>query len=59
MVSMAGMQRYMSAGQIADYLEIPINTVNSWIRAGGFPPPDVIIGDCEPSPLHAVDRSPC
>ena len=36
MVSMAGMHRYMSAGQISEYPEIPINTVNSWIRAGDF-----------------------
>ena len=36
MVSMAGMHRYMSAGQISEYLEIPNNTVNSWIRAGDF-----------------------
>ena len=45
MVSMAGVQRYMSAGQISEYLEISINTVNSWIRAGDCPPPEVIIGD--------------
>ena len=45
MVSMAGMHRYMSAGQISEYPEIPINTVNSCIRAGDFTPPDVIIGD--------------
>jgi predicted DNA-binding transcriptional regulator AlpA len=39
------MQPYMSAGQISEYLEISINTVNSRIRAGDFPLPDVIIGD--------------
>jgi hypothetical protein len=43
-VSMAGVWRYMSAGQISESLEIPINTVHSWIRAGDFPPPHVIIG---------------
>jgi hypothetical protein len=38
------MQRYMSGGQISEYLEISINAVNSRIRAGTFPLPDVIIG---------------
>jgi hypothetical protein len=36
MVSMAGMQRYVSAGQISEYLEMSVNTVNSRIRAGDW-----------------------
>jgi hypothetical protein len=39
------MQRYPSTGQISEYLEISINTVKWWIRAGNFPLPDVIIGN--------------
>ncbi len=42
---MAVMQRCMSAGQISEYLEIPIDTVNSSIRAGDCPPPNMIIRD--------------
>jgi hypothetical protein len=45
MVSIAGMGRHMSAGHISEYLEISINAVNSRIRAGNFPLPDVITGN--------------
>jgi hypothetical protein len=39
------MQRYLNTSQISEYLEISIYTVSSWIRAGNFPLPDVIIGN--------------
>lgn len=39
------MTHFLSTGQAADYLDISVDTLNSRIRAGDFPPPDAIIGD--------------
>ncbi|MDP7732944.1 helix-turn-helix transcriptional regulator [Mycobacterium sp. TY813] len=38
------MDRYLSVSEIAEQLELSINTLNARIRSGNLPPPDAMIG---------------
>ncbi|MCT7371941.1 helix-turn-helix transcriptional regulator [Mycolicibacterium llatzerense] len=38
------MERFLSVTDIADLMQVSVNTINGRIRAGTFPPPDAMIG---------------